>query len=97
MSSELCKKKAMDIFEFAKLRPEQKEELLHTQAMLLECFTEKDKHFTIYYLPSFFVEVSTNVKSKNIIDIIPYRRGYKVESEKDKLYDKFKNKILLVA
>ena len=87
----------MDIFEFAKLRPEKKEELLHTNAMLLECFTEKDKHFTIYYLPSFFVEVSTNIQTKNIIDIIPYRRGYKVEIEKDKLYGSFRNKFLLVA
>lgn len=87
----------MDIFEFAKLNPQKKEETLHTQAMLLECFTEKDKHFTIYYLPSFFVEVSTNVTTKNIIDIIPYRRGYKIEMEKDKLYENFKNKFLLVA
>jgi hypothetical protein len=87
----------MDIFEFAKLKQEKKEEILHTQAMLLECFTEKDKHFTIYYLPSFFVEVSTNVQTKNIIDIIPYRRGYKVEKEKNKLYEGFRNKFLLVA
>ena len=87
----------MDIFEFAKLNQEKKEEILHTKAMLLECFTEKDKHFTIYYLPSFFIEVSTNIQSKNIIDIIPYRRGYKVEQEKDKLYENFKNKFLLVA
>lgn len=87
----------MDIFEFAKLTQEKKEEVLHTQAMLLECFTEKDKHFTIYYMPSFFVEVSTNITSKSIIDIIPYRRGFKVEKEKDKLYENFKNKFLLVA
>ena len=87
----------MDIFEFAKLKQEKKEEILHTQAMLLECFTDKDKHFTIYYMPSFFIEVSTNVRTKNISDIIPYRRGYKVEKEKDKLYENFRNKFLLVA
>jgi len=87
----------MDIFEFAKLSTEKKEEFLHTKAMLLECFTEKDKHFTIYYSPSFFVEVSTDVQTKSIIDIIPYRRGFKIEKEKDELYSKFRNKFLLVA
>ena len=87
----------MDIFEFAKLKQEKKEELLHTSAMLLECFTEKDKHFTIYYMPSFFVEVSTNIQTGNVIEIIPYRRGFKIEKESDKLYESFRNKFILVA
>jgi hypothetical protein len=87
----------MDIFEFAKLSPAQKEELLHTRAMLVECYTEKGKHTSIYYIPSFFVEVTTDIKTKKVADIIPYRRGYKVERQKDSLYEKFHNKYLLVA
>ena len=87
----------MDMFEFAKLGSRKKEELLHTKAMLLESYADKNKRKTVYYLPSFFVEVTTSLEKNKVVDIIPYRRGYKVEKEKNALYENFRITHLLVA
>lgn len=86
----------MTIFEFAKLKPSQKEELIHTKAMLIESYVEKDIRITLYYMPSFFIEVNTSVKKNKVIDIIPYRRGFKIEQLSDKIYHNL-NRLLLVA
>ena len=86
----------MTIFEFAKLKPSQKEELIHTKAMLIESYVEKDLRVTLYYMPSFFIEVNTCLKRNAVLDVIPFRRGFKYERIGDKLYYN-QNKLLLVA
>lgn len=86
----------MTIFEFAKLKPSQKEEIIHTKAMLIESYVEKDIRVTLYYMPSFFIEVSTCLKLNVVLDVIPYRRGFKIEQQGDKLYYD-QDRLLLVA
>lgn len=86
----------MNIFEFAKLKPSQKEELIHTKAMLIESYLEKDIRITLYYIPSFFIEVTTCTKRNVVLDVIPFRRGFKFERIGDNLYYN-QNKLLLVA
>lgn len=92
----LAKIKTMTIFEFAKLKPSQKEEIIHTKAMLIENYVEKDVMITLYYLPSFFIEVNTCMKKNVVLDIIPYHRGFKIEQLSDKIYYNL-NRLLLVA
>lgn len=69
----------MTIFEFAKLKPSQKEEIIHTKAMLIESYVEKDIRVILYYMPSSFIEVITCLKQNAVLDLIPFRRGFKFE------------------
>lgn len=88
----------MTIFEFAKLHASKKEELLHGRAMLLESYTDNDKRITVYYMPSFFIEVSTCIRKNKVIDITPYHRGYAIGKKTDRLYEAFnERRFLLVA
>lgn len=86
----------MTIFEFAKLNPSQKEELIHTEAMLIESYVEKDIRITLYYVPNFFIEVSTCLKQNAVLDVIPFRRGFKFEQIGNEMYYN-QNRFLLVA
>jgi hypothetical protein len=86
----------MTIFEFAKLKPSQKEEIIHTKAMLIESYVDKEIRVTLYYMPSFFIEVITCLKQNAVLDVIPFRRGFKFEQVGDKMYYN-QNRFLLVA
>jgi hypothetical protein len=87
----------MTVLEFEKLKDSQKEELIHSKAMLLESYSEKGNQVTHYYIPGLFIKVSTSLKEKSAKEIIPFRGGPKSEKEKDALYRDFFNKHLLVA
>jgi hypothetical protein len=87
----------MNIFEFAKLKQSQKEEVIQTAAMFLESYIEGSTRVTVYYMPGFFIEVNTCLIEEKLIEIIPYKRGYKIAKEKDLVYLDFHNKFLLVA
>ena len=87
----------MTIFDFARLKPKDKELLIQETAVLLKFYTEGSTRVTVYYMPSFFIEVNTCLIENKIIDIIPYRRGHKIEKEKDHLYKVMHNKYILVA
>lgn len=87
----------MTIFDFAKLKRSQQELTIQEVAVLFESYIEKDIRVTVYYMPSFFIEVNTCMEKNEIIDIIPYRRGAKIEKEKDIVYKEFRNMFLLVA
>jgi hypothetical protein len=97
MPADICQKKQMTIFDFARLKRSQQELIIQETAVLFETYVEKETRVTVYYMPSFFIEVNTCLKKNKIIDIIPFRRGAKIEKEKDLVYKELHNVFLLVA
>lgn len=87
----------MTIFDYARLKQSQKEELIIKRAVLLESYVEGSTRITVYYMPGFFIEVNTCLIRNKLIDIVPYKRGHKIHLEKDLVYKDFRNKVLLVA
>lgn len=67
-------------YDFAKLNREQKEMLLKEEGILLDLESDTKTFTRLYYLDSFFVEEVVNRNSNEIIDIIPYKQGYKLSS-----------------
>ena len=64
----------MNIHEYARLSPKEKEELIKNYALFIENYNDKENNISVYYLNGFFIEVT--MKDRKMIDIIPYKRGY---------------------
>ena len=70
----------MNIYEYAKLQQAEKVELLKEDGLFLEKFQDNDHTVFMYYLEEFFVELI--IKDGKIVDIIPYKKGYKLNKTK---------------
>ncbi|HWY11446.1 MAG TPA: hypothetical protein VN026_08980 [Bacteroidia bacterium] len=67
----------MTIYNYAKLRIEEKESLINNEALYLENYSDNGNIINVYYLNTFFIEV---VLCKGMVkDILPYKRGYKMD------------------
>jgi len=64
----------MTIYDYAKLGEEAKELLLKTNALLFDHYMEDQDTIYVYFLDSFFVEVT--VRNEKVIFNLPYKRGY---------------------
>ena len=64
----------MNIVEYSRLSPNEKEEMLKNYSLLLESYNDKQAVIYIYYLNGFFVEVTE--KKDHVIDYLPFQRGY---------------------
>lgn len=70
----------MTIFEYAKRNKLEKALILRKQAHFIDEYTDSTgERIFVYYLNGFFIEAITNVGV--IIDVLPYKRGYKVNKE----------------
>ena len=65
---------------FVKSSKDEKIRQLLNKGILMDTDIEKDTKISLYYLEGFFVELSTSVKSKQITDIVPFKRGYRVQN-----------------
>ncbi len=66
----------MTIYNYAKLSREEKKSLINNEAIYLENYKDNENSIHVYYLNAFFVEV---IFCKGIvIDILPFKRGYKM-------------------
>jgi len=83
----------MTLYEFAKLHREEKITELKHEAVLLDKYPDNKNRVSIYYLHDFFVEVYTNLTEGTLIDIIPYKRGFKLN--KHELHNLKKKNALL--
>jgi len=64
----------MTIYDYAKLSEETKELLLKTSALLFDQYEEDRDFIYVYFLDSFFVEVT--IRDEQVIFNLPYKRGY---------------------
>lgn len=71
----------MTINEFAKLNFIEKMALIEQKAVLIDSYPINEQHIKTYYLNDFFLEVIAGIESQYITDIIPYKRGFKVNKE----------------
>lgn len=53
--------------------------ILKENALMLDQYTEKDKTVNLYFLEGFFVEETVSGKENKVIDILPFKQGYKIE------------------
>ena len=67
-------------YDFAKLNKSQQCEVLDNEAVFLDLDSDKATFTKLYFLNVFFIEEIVCRKNNSIIDIIPFKQGYKIES-----------------
>ncbi|HEX7414890.1 MAG TPA: hypothetical protein VF411_12675 [Bacteroidia bacterium] len=72
----------MTIFEYIRLNKEARAEVLSSKGVFIESYADLGSSINLYYLSSFFVEVTLD-SNKNITDITPFMRGYRTDKYKD--------------
>ena len=77
----------LSIYEFARLSFEQKVDLIKRNGVFLENLGDAGNEINLYYLQGLFVEVEVNKLQNFIVDITPFRQGYKANKYKDKLIE----------
>ena len=75
----------LSIYEFARFSFEQKADLIKNKGVFLENLDDGGNEISLYYLQGLFVEVEVNKLQNVIVDITPFRQGYKANKYKDKL------------
>lgn len=75
----------LTIYNFVKLSLEEKAELIKKKGVFLENLGDGGNEINLYYLQGFFVEVEVNKLQNFIVDITPFKQGYKANKYKDKL------------
>jgi hypothetical protein len=68
------------IHHFIKMPVLERAHLLRTAGTLLDSDSNKGEKNNLYYLHGFFVEETLTEKSEQIVDIIPFRQGYRIET-----------------
>lgn len=64
---------------FAKEDVIRQSEILKENGIMLDRDSENDKTINLYFLKGFFVEEIISRAENKILDILPFKRGYKVE------------------
>ncbi|MGZ3901452.1 MAG: hypothetical protein ACXVC7_03745 [Bacteroidia bacterium] len=66
-------------YDFAKMSLETKSSALLERATWLDEDYEEGRIINLYFMDGYFVEETFSTNTKKVIDIIPYKRGYKIE------------------
>lgn len=75
----------ISIYEFARLTLVEKAELISNQGVFLENLGDSGNEINLYFLNGFFVEVEINKLQNMIVEIMPFKQGYKVKKYLDKI------------
>lgn len=67
-------------YDFAKMSKEEQCSLIQGKGMFLDADIEKDCLVKLYFLSGFFVEEIVSLHEDKVIDVIPYKQGYRLES-----------------
>jgi hypothetical protein len=65
-------------YDFVKLDTNEQIKLLKKEGVFIDQDLEKETITCLYFLQGFFVEVTFGKDTKDLIDIIPYKQGYKI-------------------
>lgn len=66
-------------YDFARLNKSQQTVILNQHGLFLDADLENDTLTRLYFLKGFFVEVIFSKKLNTVVDMIPYKQGYKLE------------------
>ena len=75
----------MSIYEFIQLDINSKADILWSKGVFLESHFIKEISAKLYYLNDFFVEVVISNEECEIIEIIPFKQGYRLEKYLNKI------------
>ena len=64
---------------FIKLNIAEQSTILKQKGLFIDQDTENNKLINLYYIDGFFVEEIMSMEEKRVLEIIPFRQGYKVE------------------
>jgi hypothetical protein len=67
-------------YDFVRLNQSQQINLLKEKGLFLDLDSEKTTLTKLYFINGFFVEEVINRKKNSVIDIIPYKQGYRIEN-----------------
>ena len=67
-------------YEFAKMDNVQKASELKNNGVLLDKDELKEERVNLYYINGFFVEETIRLKQNKVVDIIPYKHGFRLET-----------------
>lgn len=73
------------IYSFVKLSLDEKSALVKEKGVFLENLGDGGNEINLYYLQGFFVEVEVNKLQNIIVDVTPFKQGYKLGKYKDQL------------
>ncbi len=75
----------LTIYEFSRLSFAEKAELIKSQGVFLENLGDAGNEINLYYLQGFFVEVEVNKLQNIVVDITPFKQGYRIRKYMDKI------------
>lgn len=67
-------------YDFVKLSTSQQSALLKEKGLFLDLDSEKSTLTKLYFMNGFFVEEITHRRLNSVVEIIPYRQGYRIEN-----------------
>lgn len=72
--------KQTELKDFMKLSPADRSRLLHSTGLLLDSDVYKGERINIFYFGGYFVEEILNYLTWELLDVIPYKSGYRLET-----------------
>ena len=67
-------------FRFARMNNTEKKSVLSRNGLLLDVDKNKGQSVNLYFLDGFFVEETVSQPENKVLDIIPYKHGYRLET-----------------
>jgi hypothetical protein len=67
-------------YRFARMNNIAQEQILQHHAHLIDTDLLKDTVINVYYLKGFFVEETRSADKNEVLDIVPFKRGYRINN-----------------
>lgn len=74
----------MTLLNYIRLDLNEKSKLLWKEGTIVDVHVDKDVVISLFYIYDFFVEVTVSINKREVIDIIPYKRGFSFSKAKQK-------------
>lgn len=75
----------MKLYEYIVLDLNDKANILWENGVFLDSHLETKRGFNLYYLNNYYVEVIVTKLNEEIIDIMPFKQGHRLEKYLDKI------------
>jgi hypothetical protein len=84
----------MKLLDYLRLDTEEKKRILWKEGTIIDVYCDNGRAVTLYYVYNFFVEITASAADWEIVDLIPYKSGFRVpQSEKKKKEEKMAQRI----
>jgi len=80
MKSEITMDQQTSLQRFMKMQANEKTSTLTKNGQLLDSYSHNGQKTNLYYLNGFFVEETIDLLTNKLIDLIPYKHGFRLNS-----------------